>query len=136
MSWIASNAGQITISRWRENNQGANQRDVCYVPLARESDSWCLEDDPNQLAYIAARTLSRFRIPGVLVDGSQGQVVVRRRACSVAWSLTAQGIRLALVHSHTDMDRKYCNQKLVVSQLECQRVARTPHFCLILTSRT
>ena len=95
-----------------------HQRNLCYVPLVKESDSWCLEDALNQLAYVAARILSRSRIPGVLLDGKQGKVVARRRACSVAWSLTAQGIHLALVHSHTDMDRKHCNQKLVVSQLE------------------
>lgn len=48
-----------------------NQRDLCHVPcgilvliLIK-----VLEDDPNQQAVVAVRTLSQFTAPGILLGG-------------------------------------------------------------------
>ena len=52
-----------------------------------------------------------------------------RRGCDILWSPIAQGIGLALVHSHTDVDRKHCNQELVVRSAGVSTY--DSHFCLI-----
>jgi hypothetical protein len=129
MSFIASDEGDEP-QAWESSTNETCARCLWSGNLTLV---WSLENDPNQQAYVAARISSRSRTSEVLLDENQGRVVARRRACSVAWSLIAQGVSLALVHSlvhsHTDMDRKHGNQKLVIRSAGVS--THGSHLCLI-----